>query len=209
VLVFERGKLRPVAVPWYQRLRIAKSAPRPHGYLIPPGWPAIERRLFEHGLKVERLAAPLEIEVETMRVEKPKFSGRSYQGLTEVSGEIVRAIERRKIPAGALHVPAAQPEFAVAAQLLEPEAPDSLFSWGLISGFLEGKEYIDTAKLDGLVEKMLADPAVRSEWEKALADPAFAADKRARYTWWYRRTAYWDEQQGLVPAFRLLAPLPR
>jgi hypothetical protein len=94
-------------------------------------------------------------------------------------------------------------------QLFEPEAPDSLFAWGLLSGLLEGKEYIDGAKLESFAAEKLRDPSVRAEWEKALADPAFAADRTARYSWWFRRTPYWDEQRGLLPIFRVLTPLPR
>ena len=40
---------------------------------------------------------------------------------------------------------------------------------------------------------MLKDEAIASEWKQALEDEAFAADANARYSWWYRRTEYWDE----------------
>jgi hypothetical protein len=56
---------------------------------------------------------------------------------------------------------------------------------------------------------MLADDVIRAEWESALKNPDFAADGRARYDWWYRRTPYWDEQVGLLPIYRVIgAPLP-
>lgn len=209
MLTWERGTVRETLVPWIQEQRVAKSLPRPLGYLVPAGWRAIERRLEDHGLRFERLAAAVEAEVETARIPAPKFAARSYQGLTTVSGEPVRAVERRTLPAGSLWIPADQPDFEVAVQLLEPEAPDSLFAWGLLSGLLEGKESIDVAKLDGLAAKLLESPAVRAEWEAALADPELAADPSARYLWWYRRTPYWDERQGLLPAFRVLKPFAR
>ena len=53
---------------------------------------------------------------------------------------------------------------------------------------------------------MLADDAIRAEWESALENPDFAADGRARYDWWYRRTPYWDEQVGLLPIYRVMHP---
>jgi hypothetical protein len=109
------------------------------------------------------------------------------------------------LPAGTLWVPADQPDFEVAAQLLEPDAPDSLVSWGLLSLVMERKEYIDPGVLEDLAQGMLESPSVAAEWERALKDESLSDDSRARYLWWYRRTAYWDETVGLMPVMRLLA----
>ncbi len=48
---------------------------------------------------------------------------------------------------------------------------------------------------------MMADEAVRLEWETALEDPDFAETRGARYMWWYQRTPYWDETVGLLPVY--------
>ncbi|HEV8579711.1 MAG TPA: M14 family metallopeptidase [Thermoanaerobaculia bacterium] len=204
LLFYRRGEVREIEVPWFHKPKIVKSAPRPRGYLVLPGWPQIEERLRGHGLRVERLMQPAEIEVETMRVSQPKPSPSSYQGLTRLSAVVARATERRSVPAGALWVPADQPDFEVAVQLLEPEAPDSLLSWGLLSTVFEGKEYIDPRVLEGLVAEMLKDPKIAAEWQAALQDEKLAADSNARYLWWYRRTPYWDETIGLLPYFRVM-----
>ncbi|HEX9942034.1 MAG TPA: M14 family metallopeptidase [Thermoanaerobaculia bacterium] len=204
LLLFQSGKVQEIEVPWYHKVKVAKTVPRPRGYLVLPGWPQIEERLRGHGLRVERLTQPVEMEVETMRASQPEPASASYQGLTRVSAKVTRATERRRVPAGALWVPADQPDFEVAVQLLEPEAPDSLLSWGLLSSIFEQKEYIDPRVLEGLVANMLKDPKVASEWQAALRDEKFAADANARYLWWYRRTPYWDETFGLLPYFRVM-----
>jgi hypothetical protein len=55
---------------------------------------------------------------------------------------------------------------------------------------------------------MLAkDPALKAEWEEKLRDPKFADDARARHRFFYRKTLFFDETLGLVPVFRLDAPL--
>jgi hypothetical protein len=56
----------------------------------------------------------------------------------------------------------------------------------------EQKEYIDTRILERWAHGALRDPEVASAWQKALADPTFAADEAARRSWWYRRTPYWQ-----------------
>lgn len=206
LLRYRRGEVREIEVPWYHKPKIAAAVPRPRGYLVLPGWPQIEERLRGHGLRAEKLAKPAEIEVETMRVSQPEPAPSSYQGLTRVSARVARAAERRKIPAGTLWIPADQPDFEVAVQLLEPEAPDSLLSWGLLSTVFERKEYIDPRVLEGLAAEMLKDPKTAAEWQAALKDEKLAADGNARYEWWYRRTPYWDEAAGLLPYFRVLRP---
>jgi hypothetical protein len=207
ILLFRRGEVRDVEVPWIHRSKVTQSLPRPRGYAVLPGWPQIEERLRGQGLRVLRLTQPAEIEVEAMRVSQPQYAPATYQGLTRVSiqaGQVSRSVERRQLPAGSLWIPADQPDFEVAAQLLEPEAVDSLLQWGLLSSVFEGKEYIDPRVLEGLVAKMLEDPKTAAEWKAALEDPKLAGDAAARYAWWFRRTPYWDQAVGLLPYFRVM-----
>jgi hypothetical protein len=208
ILLFRRGDLKEIEVPWLHKPKVVRSLPRPRGYLVLPGWPQIEQRLRGHALRVERLAKGAEIEVETMRLSDPKPAPAPYQGLTRVSAKVERSAEKRAVPAGALWIPADQPDFEVAVQLLEPEAPDSLLSWGLLSSLFEGKEYIDPRVLEGLAAEMLKEPKTAAEWNAALQDAKFAADGNARYQWWYRRTPYWDERIGLLPYFRVMEAAP-
>lgn len=208
LLRFRRGEIRGAEVPWSHKVEPELTVERPRGYLVPPGWPVIERRLHDHGLRVERLVASAELEVETMRLSDARHGSRadpSYQGLSPIEVEVSRARERRGFPEGTLWIPADQPDFEVAAQLLEPEAPDSLVRWGLLSIVLERKEYIGAAALEDLVREMLKDPGVAAAWKQALEDEEFASNRWARWLWWYRRTPHWDESVGLMPAMRLLA----
>jgi hypothetical protein len=208
LLRFRTGQVRDIEVPWSHRVEPGLAVERPRGYLVPRGWPVIECRLHGHGLHVERLVAPMELEVETMRLSDARLSSRanpSYQGLSPIEVQVTRGRERRRFSAGTLWIPADQPDFEVAVQLLEPEAPDSLVQWGLLSIVLERKEYIGAEALEDRAREMLQDPEIAAAWERALQDEAFASDPWARWLWWYRRTPHWDETVGLMPAMRLLA----
>ncbi|HKQ61573.1 MAG TPA: M14 family metallopeptidase [Candidatus Polarisedimenticolaceae bacterium] len=210
LLRYRPGQVHEIDAPWQHRPEIELAVRRPRGYLVLPGWPEIERRLADHGLRVERLDAPAEVDVETLRLSNPREAGtprRSYQGLTQLAADVERRRERRAFPAGSLWIPADQADFAVAVQLLEPEAPDSLVSWGLLSIVFERKEWMDSRGLEARARTLLEDPAIAEAWRQALADPAFAADEQARYAWWYRRTPYWDESIGLLPVMRVMAPV--
>ena len=201
-----RDETREVEVPWVHVPEAETTVARPRGYLVPPGWPAVEERLRAHGLNVERSTAPARVVVEEIRVSDVEYSPTPYQGTHRaMSMEVERRPRTRQVPAGSLWIPAAQPDFEVAVQLFEPEAPDSLFSWGLLSTVTERKEYIAARVLEPLVREMLQDPEVAERWRKAQdADPTLAEDPRVRWMWWYRQTPYWDDTVGLLPVLRVM-----
>jgi hypothetical protein len=205
-LRYRRGEVATLEVPWSHRFVAGRTIGRPRGYLLEPGWPEIERRLADHGLRFERLAREVEAEVESLRIPAAKPSAKSWQGRTRYAAvEVRRLAERRMFAAGSLWIPAAQPEFDLAVQLFEPEAPDSLFAWGFLATVLESKEWINEFVLAPQAEALLADPAVAAEWRRALEDPAFAGDPDARYRWWFERVPSWDTTVGRLPYARALA----
>ncbi|HXU46735.1 MAG TPA: M14 family metallopeptidase [Thermoanaerobaculia bacterium] len=210
VLLFDRTETTDREVPWIHGSKATATVARPRGYLVLPGWPQIEERLTAQGLRFTRVAAPFEAEVEIARLSQPEYASAPYQGLTAVTKvHVERSRESRTIPAGSLWVPADQPDLAVAAELLEPEAPDSLVSWGLLSTIFEQKEYIDPKVLEPWVRHQLEDSKVAAEWQEALKDEKLASDPQARYAWWYRRTPYFDQAIGLLPVYRVMeAPKP-
>jgi hypothetical protein len=208
LLRYRPGTVREVELPWRHKPVAELTAPRPRGYLVTAGWPQIEEVVAGHGLRASRLAAAAELEVETIRVAEPKLATYPFQGTVMVEDfAVTRQNERVAVPAGSLWIPADQPAFEIAVQLLEPEAPDSLLRWGLLSTVFERKNWVGPEVLEVLAREMLADPGLRAEWELALADPAFAADRRARSQWWYRRTPYWDDSVGLLPVLRVMVPV--
>lgn len=209
VVRFDRTKPMTLKVPFHDRVKPTLTVPRPAGYLVPAGWPSVEERLRIHGIPFQKLETKRTLEVGTYRVDGRGPESPSYQGRARVKPvRIVKATETRELPAGSLYVPLDTELATLAMALLEPEAPDSLFSWGEMSTILEQKEYIDLRVLDPMAEKMLAaDPKLRELWEEKLKDPAFAGDSRARSRFFYQRTPYWDDTVNLVPIYRLEKPM--
>ena len=205
---FDASRKKTIRIPSLEHARPTVTVPRPAAYLIPAGFSNIEERLKTHGIRYEKLSAPRTLAVGTYRASAPVFGKASYQGRVRVEATIARAVETRTLPAGSLYVPLDTELANVAIALLEPESPDSLFAWGELSSCLEEKEYMDTRVLDPLAEQMLAkDPKLTAEWEQMLRDPKFASDARARHRFFYRKTPFFEETVGLVPVFRLDAPL--
>jgi len=208
-VIYHRGEVEEIELPWRRTVEPDLIVPRPRGYIVHAGWPRIAAAVEGHGLRHDILPEIVTVEVETIRLSNPTFGTSPFQGIFLVDEvEVSRQTETREVPAGSLWIPADQPDFQVAVQLFEPEAPDSLLRWGDLSSIFEMKTYIGLDRLEELAVEMLADDTVRAEWESALADEAFASNWRARYGWWYRRTPYWDEQVGLLPIYRVMGPPP-
>ena len=207
-LVYDPKTKVTVPIPYYRHARATVTAPRPAAYLVPAGWPRIEEKLAVHGVRFSKLTEERTLSVGTYRASEAKLAPAPYQGRVRVSAKIARGVETRAVPAGSLYVPLDDALAPVAIHLLEPEGPDSLFAWGELSSALESKEYIDTRVLEPLAAKMLKDdPKLAAEWAAKLEDPKFAANARERHRFFYSRTPYWDESVGLLPVYRLDAPL--
>ena len=93
--------------------------------------------------------------------------------------------------------------------LFEPQAPDSLISWGFFSAIFEQKEYGEHYVLEPLARKMLAaDGKLRKAFEQKLrSDRDFAASPRKRLQFFYKRSPYWDNQKDVYPIGRIVKPI--
>jgi hypothetical protein len=188
------------------------------GYIVPAadaGWMA--EKLILHGIRFRRLDASDAPEpVETFRATKVTYGGSeateghttpTFEGHTMVSLEGSWAPDKRSFPAGSLFVPIAQPNARLVVALLEPQAVDSLASWGFFNTAFEAKEYMEPYVEEQVASNMLAhDPEIAADFKKRLAgDPRFARDPGARLDYFYRHSPSWDERLNLYPVYRVTA----
>mgnify|MGYP001762946021 FL=1 len=94
-----------------------------------------------------------------------------------------------------------QPLGALAVALLEPTAPDSLFSWGYMLGMFERVEYFETYAIVPLIETALKqDKKLKAEFDEALKqDKKLSADPQAKLQWLYQRLPYYDQHYLKYP----------
>lgn len=113
-----------------------RSVRRTSAYLVSPPDAAIAAKLTQHGIAVERLAEPAELEIEVFKLSELKGAERPFQGhrTNQVKGQA--AAEKRAFDAGTLVVRTAQPLGLLAAYLLEPESDDGLVTWNYFDRYL-------------------------------------------------------------------------
>ena len=208
-VVWDRSKPLDLTVPFHTATRVARAVAPPLYYVVPPQWKEVIGVLSAHGLRLQRLASPLTLEVESYRFREVKFASSSFEGRVMASYKAEPLRERRSFLAGSVVVSLAQPGARAALHLLEPEAPDSLAAWGFFHPVFEMKEYAENYVLESLAREMLAkDEKLRREFEERIAnDSKFASSARERLNFFYERSPYRDRFVNVYPVARVVTPL--
>ena len=197
------GKPVTVEVPLVATNVPGTTVKRPSAYWIPSAWHEVIANLETHGIEMERTSSPRTLEVEMYRLEEPEFAAAPFEGRIQVTAKPVTERRRETFPKGSVRIPTDQPLGELAALLLEPESPDSLFQWGFFHEVFQRTEYVEGYVMEPMAERMLAeDPALAAEFEKRLEDEEFANNPRARLQWFYAKTPFFDDRWRLYPVAR-------
>ncbi|MGL5837158.1 MAG: M14 family metallopeptidase [Sphingorhabdus sp.] len=179
----------------------------PAAWWVPASSADVIARMKLHGVKMETIEIPREMELDMVRLVEPKL-GTAIEGRVPLSAKEYRHEKRREtMPPGSVRVPSDQPLGLLVAAMLEAESPDSFLAWNFFPGILQRTEYIEGYVVAPMAEAMMArDPALKAAFEKKLAeDKAFAENANARLQWFYERSPYYDERYLLYPVGRELA----
>ena len=181
------------------------KAPRA-GYVVPAAYAAIVgEKLRQHGVAFRKLDKAVErLDAQTFRADKATFGAGTLEGHQRLTLEGKWKAEPRKVAAGALFVPIAQPKARLVVAMFEPQAPDALVAWGMFNTAFERKEYMEDYVAEDVAREQLAnDPAVAAEFQRLLdTDPAFARNPQARLAFFAKRHSSYDERLNLYPVLR-------
>lgn len=179
---------------------------------LPAAWwvPAAETDVLAlldlHGIEYERIADARTTELDMVRLTDVAL-GSVYDAAVRMSADMTHERRAVTMPAGSARVPYDQPRGLLAAALLEPEAGDSVFAWGLFPELAEGSSSPDRFILAATAERMLeTNPDLRRKFEQRLASDAnFASDAAARLAWFAERSPHFAPPPVFYPIGRELA----
>jgi hypothetical protein len=199
---------KPVSYPSnrYGRFRVEQSVSPPLAYLVPRNLTEVIDRLLVNGVTLEFLTESVTSTVESYRFENVTFGERPYEGRQRARYRSVAISEERDWPAGSALVRLDQPNANVAVHLLEPDAPDSMVSWGFLNSIFEQKEYAEAYELEGLARRMLAaDPELQRAFDERLKwDAEFRGSASERLNFFYERSPYLDHAWNVYPIGRVV-----
>jgi hypothetical protein len=195
------GEKKISEIPYIRYNQPGKKIKIPKVYWIPATHQEVIRRLQHHGVLMDILKEPKEIEVTMFRISNQSFNKRPEEGHLIVSGKA--NLERRKeiFYPGSARIETNQSLRLLISFLLEPESPDSFFRWGFFLEIFDRTEYAEQYVMEPLAKQMLAkDEKLRLEFDnKKKADTVFANNPDDIYSWFYRRTPYFDNRYLLYP----------
>jgi hypothetical protein len=198
-------------IPLYRTIEPALVVRQPVGYVVPQEWVTCRDRLDIHGVRYRKLAKAWRDTVEFERIVEWSWGARPNEGHRALTVSKI-AIERRmrEFRPGDLWVPLDQRSAPVAVHLFEAQAPDGMTAWNFFDTVLENKEHGEDYVVEPIAKQMLAgDPELAKEFRARLAaDTSFAKSPQARIDFFYRRSAWADPEQNLLPVARALRAPP-
>ncbi len=131
-------RFTPVRMLDFGAFAMTRTVPVPSAYLFrdEPGLRPVRDLLLLHGVAVEALTGPAELEVESFAITSVGRNERTFQGHREVKLAGRARAERVAFPAGTYLVRSSQPLAALAAYLLDPESDDGVVTWNLVDAYL-------------------------------------------------------------------------
>lgn len=110
--------------------------PRPWAYLLPRDAVDAVAMLRRHGITVERLEEPVELEVDAYTVAGVTYE-QAYNHAAAMRVEVGDVVTvERDFPAGTYVVPTAQSLGRLAAHMLEPETDDNVIYWNTMDAWV-------------------------------------------------------------------------
>ena len=109
----------------------------PAAYFIPASLTAAVARLRAHGIRVERIDAPLQLELEAFQIESTEAAAQAFENHRERTVTGTYASADQTLPAGTWRVPMNQPLARLAFYLLEPRSNDGLVTWNVLDEALK------------------------------------------------------------------------
>lgn len=115
---------------WQSTATLTRS--RPKGYYIEAGHESLIRKIEAFGIKAEQLTEAQTVQVEQFVVENCQRAPEKYEKMTQQEVTTTLQQVEKTLPAGAWFVSMQQARHNILPELLEPEAPNSFVSFGLL-----------------------------------------------------------------------------
>lgn len=210
-LGYDRNQPYSKYIPYYNTFKATKTVDKPYAYIIPRAWHNVIALMKLNGVKIYQLAKDTSFETESYIIRDYKSPAKPYEGHFIHTGVILdKKVGVHKFRKGDYVVICDQSVNRAIIETLEPEAHDSYFNWNFFDATLQQKEYYSDYLFEPeAAEMMTNNPPLKQEFEKKKAeDPAFAADKWAMLTWFYKKSKYYEPDHQRYPVHRMLNTIP-
>lgn len=204
-LRYDRERPWTRTIPFYNAYEPAQFARVPAAYIIPRGWGPIVERLRANGVAIEVVKEPQVREVEATYVVDWHSSNRAYEGHhMNAADSLVRRREWVTLEAGDCIVPTDQRARRYLVEVLELEAHDSFWVWGLFDSALQRKEHYSSYVFEDTAAALLASDAdLAADFVAAQkAHPEWTDSPDLALQWLYERSPFSEPGGGRYPVLK-------
>jgi hypothetical protein len=207
-LYYDRNAPWERDIAYYNRFTPDVVVGAPRAYIVPQAWREAIERLEWNGVKVERVEAEQEVEVQYYRIKSVASRPHAYEGhMYHDDVQLEKAVGKVRLRAGDGWIALDQERARYAVETLEPQGHDSFFRWGLFNSVLEKKEaYSDYVFEDHASELLRAEPGLQAKFDAwKAANPALVSQQSAVLDFIFAHCArYAEPEWRRYPVFAVI-----
>ena len=205
-LKYDRSKPFTKDVTYRNYFKETQSVTIPEAYIIPQGWHNVIDLLKPNQIEMTRFKTDTTLTVESYRIVDYKTRNNAYEGHyphynTNLSAETKNMTFKK----GDYLVSTNQSGIRYLIETLEPQAPDSFFSWNFFDTILQQKEGFSPYVFEDTAKQLLENDAeLKAEFEaKKENEERFAANWYAQLNWIFEQSNGYEKAHMQYPIYRL------
>ena len=205
-LKYDRSKPFEKDVSYQNYFKPTLSVEIPEAYLIPKGWFNIINLLKLNQVEMISLKKDSTITVESYKVSDYKTRTKAYEGhYPHYNVNVTTSIKDMPFKKGDFIIKTNQPSIRYIIETLEPQAPDSFFSWNFFDTILQQKEgFSPYVWEDKALDILNSNEVLKTEFEtKKQTNKAFAKNWYAQLDWLHKHSEHYESAHLQYPIFRI------
>jgi len=206
-LYYDRNAPYEKQIPFYNSYKTTLEVDKPIAYIIPRAYKQIVDRMKDNGVEVKHLSKDQVREVEIYKIVDYKTTNAPYEGhYLHSKLQVEKTLQNIQYYKGDYLIQVNQAANQYIVHTLEPQAPDSWFSWNFFDGILMQKEYFSPYVFEDLAADFLENNVqVKNVLEqKKQDDEKFAEDGNAQLKFVYEHSPYFEPTYMRYPVGRVV-----
>lgn len=180
----------------------------PKAYIIPQGWHKVINLLKLNKIDMHQLQKDEIRTVEVYNIIDHQTRPQAYEGhYIHRRTNVKSSVKEVQFREGDYYISTEQPGFRYLMETLEPQGPDSFFSWNFFDTILQQKEGFSPYVWEDQAEKLLANNSdLKKEFEnKKASDDKFAKSWYAQLNWLHKSSDNYEKAHMVYPVYRVVA----
>nr|WP_321237314.1 M14 family metallopeptidase [uncultured Psychroserpens sp.] len=178
----------------------------PKAYVIPQGWWNVIDRLKLNAVEMTAFEKDTTLTVQSYRIKKYDTRQQAYEGhYPHYNVELDVSETQITFSKGDYLIHTDQDGFRYLLETLEPQAPDSFFSWNFFDTILQQKEgFSPYVWEDKAQELLIRHPKLQIDFNlKKTFDEDFANNWYAQLDWLHKQSEHYEKAHLQYPVYRI------